>query len=736
MNRLRSQKLLSAVSRYEDFPILLETWRTCLVDEFDLVSLKQVLTELESGLVRWSEVNTSYPSPMAQHIVWRQTNQYMYMGDEPAGQMVSNLRDDLIRHVVLTPDLRPTISPELVTQFEQKRQRLAPGYSPEEPRELVDWVKERVAIPEAEWQALLDAMQRDHGIDLDGLLKAVDDRLMKIRPAGAGEPLVVALEGLGRVAYGMSGTAEVPVTSILGHPADKQPVTTPEADRDEVLTTLLGEWLQFYGPIDPTTISITLGIDPDDLSMVLDDLADSQTVIAGQLVTGAVREQVCDSENFEVLLRLARRAAVPAFEARETEWLPFFLARYQGVGAPNGDVDALFRCLEHLRCLPLEAGLWEAEVLPARLHGYLPSWLDAIMQEGNLRWIGGEKRTVALGFEEDLPLLREEAAGAAASEGGSKSIFPDALGRYDFSTLLQVTGLRPDELSDRLWHGVWRGQVTNDTFAALRKGIATRFAAPRIAPASERGRRSSRRGLGRSSGVSFSRWRASMPFAGNWLLLPATPPPEDLLESEEQMKDRVRVLLDRYGILFRELIEREAPLFRWGKVFRALRLMELSGELLAGYFFKGIPGLQFMAPRAFQMLQGKLPENEVCWLNAMDPASLCGVQVEAFKGELPRRIAGNHMVYHGTRLVVVSQQNGRNLTINVPHYDQHLMEYLGFLRHLLSRQFQPLHRITIETINGEPATDSPYLAALKVGFDVMVQTGNVVLYRKTGAAKA
>ncbi len=730
MNRLRSQKLLSAVSRYEDFPILLETWRTCLVDEFDLVSLKQVLAELESGLIRWSEVNTSYPSPMAQHIVWRQTNEYMYMGDEPASAMVSNLRDDLIRHVALTPDLRPTISPELVAQFEQKRQRLASGYSPEEPREVVDWVKERVAIPEPEWQTLLEAMRRDHDLDLDELLKSVDDRLVKIRLVGAGGPLVVALESLGRVAYGMAGTTEVPATSILGHPVDMQAVTTPEADRDEILTSLLGQWLQFYGPVDPTTVSITLGVAPGDLSLVLDDLADSQTVIAGQLVTGAVREQVCDSENFEVLLRLARRAAVPAFEAREAEWLPLFLARYQGVGATNADVDALFRCLEHLRCLPLDAGLWEAEVLPARLHGYLSSWLDEVMQEGNLRWVGGEKRTVALCFEDDLPLLRDEAY--EGTEGGSKSIFPDALGRYDFSTLLQVTGLRPDDLSDLLWKSVWRGQVTNDTFAALRKGIVTRFAAPRIAPANPHGSRAGRRGVG----VSFSRWRASMPFAGNWFLLPPAQPPEDLLESEEQMKDRVRVLLDRYGILFRELLDREAPLFRWGKVFRALRLMELSGEVLAGYFFKGIPGPQFMAPRAFQMLQGKLPENEVYWLNATDPASLCGVQVEALKRELPRRIAGNHLVYHGTRLVVVSQQNGRSLTINVPHYEQHLMEYLGFLRHLIGRQFQPLHRVTIETINGEPATDSPYLAALKVGFDLMVQTGNVVLYRKSGAGKA
>jgi ATP-dependent Lhr-like helicase len=62
------------------------------------------------------------------------------------------------------------------------------------------------------------------------------------------------------------------------------------------------------------------------------------------------------------------------------------------------------------------------------------------------------------------------------------------------------------------------------------------------------------------------------------------------MESEELVKDRVRLLLDRYGILFRQRLEREPSLFQWPAIFRALRLMELSGEVTAGYFFKEIPG--------------------------------------------------------------------------------------------------------------------------------------------------
>ena len=163
MNRLRSQKLLNAVLQYEDFPILLETWRTCLQDEFDMENLKRMLAELEAGVITWSEAHTSSPSPFAQDLTWQQTNEYMYMGDEPPAGTASRLRSDLLSEVVFSPDIRPSVAGELIAQFASKRQRLAPGYSPETARELVDWVKERLLIPEGEWTNLLQAMQRDHG---------------------------------------------------------------------------------------------------------------------------------------------------------------------------------------------------------------------------------------------------------------------------------------------------------------------------------------------------------------------------------------------------------------------------------------------------------------------------------------------------------------------------------------------------------------------------------------------
>jgi len=734
MSRLRSQKLLESVLQYDDFPILLETWRTCLRDEFDLESLRQVLAELESGAIHWSETHTSHPSPMAQSISWKQTNEYMYMGDEPTAGTTSKLRGDLLEHVVFTPGLRPQIAPDIIQQFELKRQRLAPGYSPEAPRDLVDWVKERLLIPDSEWERLLQAIHTDHETEIGSLLESVADRLVRIVPSEASESMIVALEAQSRVIYGLYGTEEISTEPLVpGTTIPRISLEIPEDDRDEVLISVLGEWLQFYGPKSFDFIHTTLGIEEQRLSLALEDLIDSQKFIMGQLITGGSDNEVCDSENFEVLLRLMRAGAVPVFEPVETELLPLFLAHYQGVTHPEDSIEGLFRYIEQLLCLPVPAEMWETEIFPARLHPYSTSWLDTIMQEGDLRWVGSGNRRVAFCFEPDLDLMQvDNGTPDEDSEPDEETIFeelfPHALGRYDFATLMDISKYRSDRLSDRLWKEVWQGKVTNDTFAALRKGIENRYKVPKVTttktPPYNRGRRRV------ASRASFARWKGSIPFAGDWFQLPAREPTDDILGIEERKKDRARLLLDRYGILFRELLEREAPQFRWSSVFRALRLMELSGEVLAGYFFHGVPGPQFISHQAFHTLQRKLPEDAVYWLNATDPASACGIQLEAIKGPLPKRIAGTHLVYHGNRLVVVSRRNGRALTFNAPPDDAHLSQYLGFLHHLLARQFQPVRRITIETINGEAAAYSEYLDIIKTSFDVMVDYKNVVLYRK------
>ena len=762
MSRLKSQKLLSTVMNYPDFPILLEAWRTCLQDSFDLERLGTLLTELAGGSIRWSEAHTSTPSPFAQVLAWRQINSYMYMDDALKTGKTSQLSGDLIRELVFAPGLRPAIPQRLCERFERKRQRLWEGYAPQSADDLLDWLKERLLIPEAEWDAMLEAVARDHELDREDVASTIQEKVAWIRPAGTQEPVIVALEELPRIAFGLydggSLIAEGPEIAAF----------EPEEDQelDAVFDAVLGQWLQYYGPRSIGFVQATLGGDAVRLTRALTDLGEAQQVVVGELIEGSSEELVCDSENLESLLRMKRADAVPVFEALEIGWLPVFLAQMQGLLDPAEDVDTISPRVEQLVCYPAAAGAWETDILPARSGHYSAGWADRLMQEEGLRWVGTGLQEVALCYEGDIDLLgnaecgmrngegkrrgsglgargsgeAEPSGGSADSEGAGeqggggeesrapdpiteiRELFVDPSARYDFLTLLKQSEHSASWLADRLWEGVWQGRVTNDTFAALRKGVETGFKAPKKIP-DQVGRGTGRRG-------GFQRWKAASPFAGSWFLLPEAGPVDDLLEREEQVKERVRVLLGRYGILFRELLQREAPTFQWSRVFRSLRLMGLSGEVVTGQFFEGVPGPQFMSHEAFKRLQRALPDDRVYWMVATDPASLCGVSVDALRGTLPRRVPSTHLVYQGRDLVMVSQRSGKELTFKAPPDDARLSEHAIALRHLMYRTFQPVRSITVETINGEDAGESAYIEALREWFEVRKDHRQVKLHRK------
>jgi ATP-dependent Lhr-like helicase len=458
------------------------------------------------------------------------------------------------------------------------------------------------------------------------------------------------------------------------------------------------------------------------MDAALEDLADSERVIAGMLIKHSQEEYVCDVENFEILLRIARAEARPSFEPLEIERLQLFLASCHGLTHGKPGMDELFLRMEQLSCYYAPAAAWETEIFPARLKPYDPAWLDAILQTSDLIWTGKGNRRTCFVFRDDLDLLRGNGE-KRADEGDPEGLFQDPSAKYDFSALLRLSDSRPSTLSERLWNEVWKGRITNDAFMALRRGIETGF---KINDSLFEKRRDRHAGV-RSN---FSRWKASVPFPGNWHRIVRPEQAETPIDREERNKERARLLLERYGILFRELLRNELPAFRWSAIFRALRLMELSGELLTGYFFHGIPGPQFMSHDAFRSLQRPLSEEVVYWISATDPSSLCGIPLESLKGKLPRRIPGTHLVYRESVLILISRQSGKKLSFHVPPDDPSIPACLEFLRVMMNRKFQPIRRISIETINEKPAGTSPYLPVFRTVFDVSVDHRKVTLYSR------
>jgi ATP-dependent Lhr-like helicase len=407
---------------------------------------------------------------------------------------------------------------------------------------------------------------------------------------------------------------------------------------------------------------------------------------------------------------MARKSRRPSFRALPVDHLPLFLAAYQGVTSPGGSVDDLQNRLDQLFGFPAPAAAWEKHLLPARLSPYYSTWLDNLMQTSGLVWFGCGSRKVSFSFSDDLELFVDQERGggnAGTSEEQAppdelSGLLPERIGRYSFFDIARHANMDSRAITERLWRLAWQGRVTNDAFATVRKGISTDFA-----PFSLKQER------GRPSRSGYNRWTASRPLSGNWYAIDTEGMERDSIDDAELVKDRVRQLFKRYGILFRELLANELPLLQWAKTFKALRLMELSGEILSGYFFEGIPGVQFISHEAFRFLNEPLPEESIYWLNAGDPASLSGIRLEALKGSLPSRIPSTHMVYRGIKLVLISRRNGSILEFLASHDDPHIPEYLSFFKVLLTREFQPEKMILVETVNEKPALESEYSRPLR-----------------------
>ena len=199
VSRQRAKELLEGVRRFEDFPILLETWRTCLADDLDLDNLRVVLDELRDGRIEVREATTAAPSPFAAGVSWKRTNELMYEDDTPSGGP-SRLRQDLLHELVFAARLRPRIAPALADEFRRKLQRTYPGYAPRSASELLAWVVERVAIPVGEWGELLGAVGRDHGLDPGAILAELAGKVVALAwRAGEAPSVVCAVESVPRL---------------------------------------------------------------------------------------------------------------------------------------------------------------------------------------------------------------------------------------------------------------------------------------------------------------------------------------------------------------------------------------------------------------------------------------------------------------------------------------------------------------------------------------------------------
>jgi ATP-dependent helicase Lhr and Lhr-like helicase len=728
MSRLRAKKLFTAMRSHADFPIIVETWRSCLSDLFDLEGARALARAVAEGRIEVSTFASRAPSPFAREVVWQEINDNMYRNDELEARASSSVSDRVVAEALRSATLRPRLEASLVSDFEARLKRLVPGWAPEDAFALAEWARERVLIPVSELPAILDAAGGGLAEEL-GSDPSCGGRLVRTRLGGASEEVLVHAER---------------VEALSADPASH-----------------IAEWLRREAAVSRERIARLFGLAPSELAEAIEGLVEEGAIVDDFLIgdedSGG---NLIDAQNLEILLRRSRAASRPAVVARPAKDLARLVLAAQGIppaltepGTPGSAAAtaALARALASLEGASLPASLWETEILPLRVARYRSADLDALLSSSPWQWFGSGRGMASLAEVADLELFlpRRRARSELVPSGG---------GRHDFWSIRELSGLGSAQAARRLWDEAWKGLVASDSFADLREGIADSFGAdlPEVPPASggpEEGREG-RTPFGSPRRIPRAlreRWRGGAPLAGRWFALDfdeeglGMPGEAGLGESDRLGEPdllgklgldaaRVRILASRYALLCRSMLEREAPALRWAELFPAMRRLELAGELLSGRFFEGIDGPQFLDPAAFKVFlalgeasPSTASPNAPAWINALDPAASALYAAAQRPVMLPQRVAANRICLDGGDILAISTRSYRELSLAVAPEDPRLGAILGLFRGAREREVRPERRIVVEIVNGSPAAASPFAAALaEAGFEA--DRGRMVLW--------
>ncbi len=669
MSRMQAKKLLTTVKRFEDFPVLLETWRTCLQDEFDLGALRNRLHELSSGEIRWTAVRTNAPSPFASSIRFEQISPLMYGTDEPEDPGASGLRQDLIASAVAHAELRPQLSRSSIDAFIHKRQRLLPGYVPTEADDLEAWVRERVLMQEVEWSQLLA---------LSGLSPNASGVLFRIQCDS--RRWITHRDFLS--VFALLADHVEPLISGTGL-ADKQ--HTPAVLH---LVNLYIEVLSFHGPLTRSEIETLLPTVPDVLWR-------NDALIADVVIEGSAVSHWCERDNLEILFRLQRSRQRYALDPLPARKLPAFLARLHGL-AQSPISNAFDRRLvigEHLQRLAgftAPVSVWLEDLLAARIGDGPDGELAEVIATEGLNWRGNGNERVQVGTIEETDLFGlKDLPDADALR--LFAAFRDPSARYSFNQISDESQQPVETLNQQWWHAVWAGWLATDEWSSLQQAARRKFQLTDVPSGTT---------------VSTMRRRArgiAIGWPGSWRLLHRSSSDSPMREFEDA-KSRVRILLDRYGFANRELVTREGQ--SWSACFRALRVMELAGEVSGGLFFQGLSGPQFALPSTLHRLREPMPSTAVWWVNATDCASPCGLGLAW--PELPQRRSANYLAFIGEDLALVVENGGKSLRFLISPEHPSTDEVLAVLVHIARGR----RRFEVHSINDAHATDSPWLVPL------------------------
>ena len=657
--RLKAQSLLQVARGHASFPIVLETYRECLQDVFDLPALREVLGGLQRRQLDLVEVETGSASPYSSSLLFDYIATYMYEDDTPAAErraQALSLDRELLAELLGQEELRDLLDRDALAQVERQLRG-----EPRTPDELHDQLRLRGDRRADEYDPLLAS-------PLLSARRAVIVRL-------AGEERLIAAEDAGRYrdALGVMPPAGLPAAFLEASP--------------KALAELLLRYARGRGPFTTAEAEARFGVA---LAGELVALERDGLLVRGELRPGGSEREWCDPD----VLRRLRRASLAALRAEvepvEAGALARFLPSWQGVGRRA----SLREALVPLQALALPRILWESELLPRRVAGYRPEQLDALCASGEVVWVGAGEERVALYFREDAAALGQ-VAGAPPPEGAAADALRAALGggALFWPDLLDESGLEAEQALPALWELVWAGEATNDAWAPLRAG--RRYGVPRPE------RRPRRFARSRVTGATATQGRWSQTAR--------------LFQSAPERRALAELLLERHGVVTREGVRAEGIPGGYGAVYAELRALETLGLCRRGYFVEGLGGAQFALGGAVERLRelrepGEQPEALV--LATADPAQPYGAALPWPRrpGARPSRSAGAAVVTLGGEAVLYVERGGRSLVpLREPAESWLAPALAALVAHVRLGGGQ---RLAVERFDGVPVTESEALPLL------------------------
>ncbi|MEO8679868.1 MAG: DEAD/DEAH box helicase [Vicinamibacterales bacterium] len=723
--RKRASDLLAVAARFGSFPIILETYRECLRDIFDLPALTGILTRVRSRSIRVVRVESRTPSPFAASLLFGYVANYIYDGDAPLAErraQALSVDQSQLRDLIGDTELRDLLDPVALETLEAELQFLPGRFHARSADAVHDLLLRLGDLSRAE----IDA-RSEPGVMSEAVRQLVAERrLIEVRVAGADR--LIAVEDAARYRDGL-GT---PLPQGL-------PEALLEAAADPV-TDLVRRFGRTHGPFSATQIGDRLGLGVAVVEAALARLRATGRVLDGEFRPGGRGREWCDAEVLRGVRQRSLAKLRQEVEPVDAAVLGRFLVGWHGLARPRTGLDGLLDAIEQLQGVPLVASVMEREVLPARVRDYTPDMLDTLLGAGEVSWVGVEPLgdrdgRIALYLADHLARLRPPESLGGAAPGGLAAqdahlvAFLQKHGASFFGPLHEAAGGGfPKDTVDAIWALVWQGLVTNDTLHALRA-----YASP-----PERARRSGRP-------ATFRSRRLVPPSAeGRWALVGSP-----LSDTTKWATAMAQQLLARHGVLTRDVTAVEHLPGGFAALYPVLRRLEETGRIRRGYFVAGLGAAQFAQPGAVDLLRDARDAREetstTVTISATDPANPFGVLVPwpvlpASDSRGATRTAGSRIVIVDGNLACWIARGDHQLIVSLPENEPDRSRVgRALARELVRLAWQApegLRGWLIETINDQPAATDPasqYL--IEAGFTATHQGLQLRIPRPPASAK-